>query len=122
MFFLYLYPFDFSTNPRTVDVIGIGVNRKNNHIFSVNSPFAFDTAPTKVNAPNIDNSEATNNIIDVFLHLSGILLSIVFEGFLYIYEKNTEFSYKSLLLKINDCPPNWRNNHFPNRCICSMSL
>ena len=67
MFFLYLYPFDFNTKPKIIDEIGIGVNKKNNHIFSTNSPFAFDTAPTKANAPIIDKREATNKMIDIGL-------------------------------------------------------
>ena len=86
IFFLYLYPFDFKTKPKIIDVIGIGVNKKNNHIFSTNSPFAFDTAPTKANAPIIDKREATNKVIDIVLHLFETGGSIIFDGFLYIYE------------------------------------
>ena len=86
MFFLYLYPFDFKTNPKMIDEIGIGVNKKNNHIFSTNSPFAFDTVPTKANAPIIDKREAMNKKSDIVLHLFEIGGLIALEGFLYIYE------------------------------------
>lgn len=81
-----MYPFDFNTKPKIIDVIGIGVNKKNNHIFSTNSPFAFDTAPTKTNAPIIDKRDATNKMIDAVLHLFEIWGSIIFKVFLYINE------------------------------------
>ena len=86
MFFLYLYPLDFRIKPKTIDAIGMGVIKKNAHIFSVKSPFASDIAPTKASAPKIDNNEATNSKIDVVLHLFGIGVSTVLAGFLYIYE------------------------------------
>ena len=86
MFFLYLYPFDFKTNPKTKDDMGMGVIKKNIHIFSVNNPFISVMAPTKTIAHNIDNSEKTNNKIDVTRNFSGIGVSTVLEGFLYIYE------------------------------------
>ena len=86
IFFLYLYPFDFSTNPKITDAMGMGVNKKNSHIFSSNKLFELDTAPTKATAPNIDNSDATNNTFEMALHLFGMTFSVVFDGFLYIYE------------------------------------
>lgn len=85
-FFLYFNPFDLSTNPKTVDAIGTGVSKKNSHIFSINNPFTVDTVLTKTNAPNIDKREATNNIIDITLLLFVTGLSMVFVGFLYMYE------------------------------------
>ena len=75
MFFLYLYPLDFRINPKTMDAIGIGVIRKNTHIFSVKSPFASDIAPTKASAPKIDNNEATNSKTDVVLHLFDLIIT-----------------------------------------------
>lgn len=86
MFFLYLYPLDFRIKPKTIDAIGIGVIKKNAHIFSTNNPFTFDTTPTKANAPKMDNNDATNNEIEIVLHLFGMGASIIFDGFLYIYE------------------------------------
>ena len=86
MFFLYLYPLDFRIKPKTIDAIGIGVIKKNTHMFSVKSPFSADIAPSKAIAPNIDNNEATNSKTDVALHLFGIGVSTVLAGFLYIYE------------------------------------
>ena len=86
IFFLYLYPLDFSTNPKTTDASGMGVNKKNNHIFSTGKLLALDTAPTNANAPHIDSSDATNNTIEITLHLFGMILYTTLDGFLYICE------------------------------------
>ena len=86
MFFLYLYPFDLRTKPKTIDASGMGVIEKNTHIFSVKSPFASDIAPTKTIAPKTDSIDAANSKFDMTLHLFGMELSTVLAGLLYIYE------------------------------------
>ena len=55
-------------------------------MFSTKRPFASDNSPTNVNATKIDNNEAINNKFDITFHLLGTDASIVFDGFLYIYE------------------------------------
>lgn len=61
--------------------MGMGVNKKNSHIFSTNKWFTLDTVPTKANAPKIDKSDATNNTTEITLHLFGMLFFIVLDGF-----------------------------------------
>ena len=85
IFFLYLQPFDFNMNPKTIDAIGIGVIKKYSHIFS-KKLFSSEIAPTKVNAANIESNDAINSTTEADLHLSGMGFSANFVGFLYIYE------------------------------------
>ena len=69
-----------------MDERGMGVIKKNTHIFSSNRPFARDMAMTMLAAPWSDSREATNSKTDRFFHLLGIGESTVLEGFLYIHE------------------------------------
>ena len=66
---MYLYPFDFKTNPKIIDEIGIGVNKKKTHMLFEKSPVISDIAPSKTVAIKGDSNEATNSKVDVFLHL-----------------------------------------------------
>lgn len=64
-----MHPFDFKTNPKIIDEMGIGVNKKKTHMLFEKRPVASDIAPSKTVAIKGDINEATNSKIDMSLHL-----------------------------------------------------
>ena len=58
-----MYPFDFKTNPKIIDEMGIGVNKKKTHMSSKKSPVTSVIAPSKTIAIKGDSNEAANSKI-----------------------------------------------------------